>query len=222
MILEKFNELVKQLSYDLKRPGELDKDIEIECRVERLCIMLINLELLYPNARSLVSQLLDSTKSILCILRSDNTDCEKKCFQISINHLCTGKPGAPKLNISLNMLMYYYLESGFTIPDISAMLNVSCSTLKRRMKEYGIRKSDFYSLMEDNKLDQVIVSILKDFPNSGYKKMKGFLLSRAHRIQENKIRESMRRVDPEGVLLRTLQSRPVLRRAYQVAGPLSL
>ena len=222
MILEKFNELVKQLSYDLKRPGELDKDIEIECRVERLCIMLINLELLYPNARSLVSQLLDSTKSILCILRSDNTDCEKKCFQISINHLCTGKPGAPKLNISLNMLMYYYLESGFTIPDISAMLNVSCSTLKRRMKEYGIRKSDFYSLMEDDKLDQVIVSILKDFPNSGYKKMKGFLLSRAHRIQENKIRESMRRVDPEGVLLRTLQSRPVLRRAYQVAGPLSL
>ena len=221
MILEKFNELVKQLSYDLKRPGELDKYIEIECRVERLCIMLTNLELLYPNARSLVSQLLDSTKSILCILRSENADCEKKCFQISISHLCTGKPGAPKLKISLNMLMCY-LESGFTIPDVSAMLNVSCSTLKRRMKEYGIRKSDFYSLMEDDKLDQVIVSILKDFPNSGYKKMKGFLLSRGHRIQENKIRESMRRVDPEGVLLRTLQSRPVLRRAYQVAGPLSL
>ena len=178
--------------------------------------MLTNLELLYPNARSLVSQLLDSTKSILCILRSENTDCEKKCYQISINHLCTGKPGAPKLNISLNMLMYY-LESGFTIPDISAMLNVSCSTLKRRMKEYGIRKSDFYSLMEDDKRDQVIVPILKDFPNSGYEKMKGFLLSRGHRIQENKIRESMRRVDPEGVLLRTLQSRPVLRRAYQVS-----
>ena len=32
----------------------------------------------------------------------------------------------------------------------------------------------------------------------------------------------MRRVDPEGVLLRTLQSRPVLRRAYQVARSLSL
>ena len=174
--------------------------------------MLTNLELLYPNARSLVSQLLDSTKSILCILRSENTDCEKNFFQISINHLCTGKPGAPKLNISLNMLMYY-LGSGFTIPDVSAMLNISCSTLKRRMKEYRIKKLDFYSLMEDDKLDQVIVSILKDFPNSGYKKVKGFLLSRGHRIQENKIRESMRRVDPEGVLLRTLQSRPALRRA---------
>ena len=81
---------------------------------------------------------------------------------------------------------------------------------------------DFYSLMEDDKLDQVIVSILNDFPNNGYKKIKGFSLYRGHRIQENKIRESMRRLDPDGVLLRTLQSRPVLRRAYQVAGPLSL
>ena len=115
-----------------------------------------------------------------------------------------------------------YLESGFTIPDVSAMLNVSCRTLKRRMKEYGIRKSDLYSLMEDDKHDQVIPSILKDFPNSGYRKMKGFLLSRGHRIQENKIRESMRRMDPEEILFRTLQSRPVVRRAYQVAGPLSL
>ena len=221
MILEKFNKLIKQLSYDLQRPGELDEDIEIECRVERLCIMLTNLELLYPNARSLVSQLLDSTKSILGILRSENADCEKKCFQISINHLCTGKPGAPKLNTSLNMLMYY-LGSGFTIPDVSAMLNVSCSTLKRRMKKYGIRKSNFYSLMKDDKLHKVIVSILKDFPNSGYKIKKGFLLSRGHRMQENKTRESMRRVDPEGVMLRTLQLRPVLRRAYQVAGALSL
>ena len=78
MILEKFNELVKQLIYDLKRPGDLDEDIEIECRVERLCIMLTNLELLYPNASSVASQLLDSIKSILGILKSKNTNCDKK------------------------------------------------------------------------------------------------------------------------------------------------
>ena len=138
MILEKFNELVKQISYDLKRPGELDGDTEIECQLKRLCIMLTNLELLCPNTRSLVSPLLDSTKSILSILKSENTNCDKKCFPISINHLCTSKPGAPKLNISLNMLMNYR-EYGFTIPNVSAMLNVSCSTMKRRIKEYGIR-----------------------------------------------------------------------------------
>ena len=78
MTLEKFNELVKQISYDLQRPGELDEDIE--CRVERFCIMLTNLELLYPNARSLVSPLLDSTKSIFGILKSENTNFDKKMF----------------------------------------------------------------------------------------------------------------------------------------------
>ena len=74
MFLEKFNELVKQFSYDLKTPGELDKDIEIECRVERLCTKLKSLELLF------VSQLRDSVKSILGILKSENTNCDKKCF----------------------------------------------------------------------------------------------------------------------------------------------
>ena len=34
----------------------------------------------------------------------------------------------------------HFSESGFTIRDASTMLNGSCSTLKRRMKEYGIRK----------------------------------------------------------------------------------
>ena len=78
MILEKFSELVKQISYDLQRPGELDE--VIECPIERLCIMLTDLELLYPNARSLVSPLLDSTKSIFGILKSGNTNFDKICF----------------------------------------------------------------------------------------------------------------------------------------------
>ena len=75
--------------------------------------------------------------------------------------------------------------------------------------------------MEDDELDQVIESILKDFPNSCYKKMKGFSLSRGHRVQEKKIRKSMRRMDPEGVLFQTLQSRPVLRRVYLFTRPLA-
>ena len=98
----------------LQRPGELDGDTEIECRLKRLYIMLINLELLCPKARSLVSPLLDSTKSILSILKSDNTNCDKKCFQISINHLIN----LVHQNLtSLNMLMYY-LEYVFTIPNV--------------------------------------------------------------------------------------------------------
>ena len=100
----------------LQRHGELDGNTEIECRLKRLYIMLINLELLCPKARSLVSPLLDSTKSILSILKSDNTNCDKKCFQISVNHLIN----LVHQNLtSLNMLMYY-LEYVLTIPNVSA------------------------------------------------------------------------------------------------------
>ena len=51
--------------------------------------------------------------------------------------------------------------------------------------------------------------------------MRGYLTSNGYNIQEYIVRESLSRVDPEAVMLRTLQSRPVLRQKYKVAGPLS-
>ena len=41
-------------------------------------------------------------------------------------------------------------------------------------------------------------------------------------MQEYRVRESMRKFDPEGVILRMLQSFPIVRRKYKVVGPLSL
>ena len=41
-------------------------------------------------------------------------------------------------------------------------------------------------------------------------------------MQQTRIRQSMRRVDPEGTLLRPLEMKTICRRKYSVAGPLSL
>lgn len=49
--------------------------------------------------------------------------------------------------------------------------------------------------------------------------MTGFLLARGLRVQQEQIRESMRCVDPEGVLLRALQLNAVNRRQYRVLTP---
>eukprot|EP00111_Clytia_hemisphaerica_P020525 TCONS_00060472-protein len=51
--------------------------------------------------------------------------------------------------------------------------------------------------------------------------MRGFLTARRMKIQEYRVRESMR-VEPEGVIMRQLRSVPIYRRKYQVKGPLSL
>ena len=60
------------------------------------------------------------------------------------------------------------------------------------------------------------------FPNTGNKRMTGYLRSRGMRIQQYRIRESMRRVDPEGTLHRTLEMNIVHRRVYSVPSPLAL
>ena len=71
-------------------------------------------------------------------------------------------------------------------------------------------------------LDQNVLNVLTEFPNCGYKRMTGFLFNTGLRVQQDRIRESMRRVDPEGVLLRTLEMTVIHRRHYQVEGPLAL
>ena len=91
--------------------------------------MLTNLELFYPNARLLVPQLLGLVRSTYDILKSENTNCSKKCFQTSFNHFCTGKPSALKLDVIYKMLMDYP-KSGFKVLDVSATLKVSSSILK--------------------------------------------------------------------------------------------
>ena len=50
----------------------------------------------------------------------------------------------------------------------------------------------------------------------------GSLRSRGYRIQQKRIHESVRRVDPDGVLLRSLEIHVIRRRAYDVVRPLAL
>ena len=101
-------------------------------------------------------------------------------------------------------------------------MGVSESTVKRRIREFGINIRDGYCDFTDQQLDQLVSQFLNNFPNSGYRRMTGFLLSAGHRVQQLRVRESMRRVDPNGVFLRAIEIRTVRRRRYQVSGPLAL
>lgn len=76
--------------------------------------------------------------------------------------------------------------------------------------------------MSDEDLDAVINSILNDFPETEYKRMTGFLRARGIVLQQNRIREAMRRINPEGTLSCALRLNCINRRSYQVASPLAL
>ena len=127
--------------------------------------------------------------------------------------------GRPKLDIKPEQLEHL-LHLGFNCPKIADVLGVSLSTIRRRMSEFGLSVTALYSTITDQELDSLVSQIKRDFPNSGSRLMQGHLLSRGHRVSQVRVRESLHRVDPEGVAIRF--SSAVQRRKYVVFSPLSL
>ncbi|KAJ7373308.1 hypothetical protein OS493_012899 [Desmophyllum pertusum] len=102
------------------------------------------------------------------------------------------------------------------------MLGVSVRTVQRRLSEYNISITDRYADITEEVLDNHVIEVFQMFPNCGYRRMLGFLETRGLRVQEKRVRESMHRVDPEGVLLRTLELQTTHRRGYNVYSPRAL
>ena len=76
--------------------------------------------------------------------------------------------------------------------------------------------------IDDQALDRTMETILRSFPSYDHRRMTGALLSRGIRVQQVRIRESMRRVNPGGVLLRALTINTINRQTYSVYAPLAL
>ena len=127
--------------------------------------------------------------------------------------------GRPKFDISEEQLQHL-LQLQFTCPKIAYLLGVSLSTVRRRMTEYGLSVSALYSEISDVELDRLINEIRGSFPNCGYRMMDGHLRQRGIRVTQARIRNSMHRVDPEGVVLRWREA--IQRRKYRVSSPLAL
>jgi len=61
---------------------------------------------------------------------------------------------------------------------------------------------------------------MMQFPKHGNRLMQGHLLSKGYRVQQKRVRESQRRIDPEGTIIRHLHV--LNRREYRVPAPRSL
>ncbi len=97
------------------------------------------------------------------------------------------------------------------------MMNVSVSTIRRRMSVYNLYIQDTYSVLSDEELDVIVTTKQQEFPNWGNRQMYGYLISRNIRVQFHRVRESQSRVDPEGSIMRRLQY--LHRRSYSIPGP---
>ena len=122
---------------------------------------------------------------------------------------------APQFDIP-RAVLECYIDQNFKISETGKILCVSESTIYRRMRQFGLSKVDF-SDIPDEHLDRNIKEITLEFPHSGEGLLKQVLLMRNIKVQRWRLRDSLHRVDSEGIALR---SRGRLhRRTYHVQGP---
>lgn len=100
------------------------------------------------------------------------------------------------------------------------MLGVSTRTVSRRLASLNLRIRTRYSNLSDNELDAVIQAQQHEHPNLGYRMMRSLLLTYGITVQELRVRQSQRRIDPTGVAYRWARS--IHRRAYRVSCPNAL
>lgn len=132
------------------------------------------------------------------------TDVEHRCMK--------RRRGRPEISIEEDQLRFL-IEQGFTVQDVSRMFQCSRRTIERRMSRYQISYNRF-STLNDDELDSLTSEIAALFPRCGTSMMLGRLRSCGIVIQRERIRESLRRVDPTGVIARTRNC--LHRRVYSV------
>ena len=88
--------------------------------------------------------------------------------------------------------------------------------------KYGCHQSSVYSTITDDELGNLLSTIISENPQMGYQRMAGYLKVCDIIVPEKRLGETMRTVDPEGVLLRSLQLKVISRRKYKVKGTNSL
>lgn len=140
---------------------------------------------------------------------------EQYCFL----PVSSGLVGRPSFDIPSDTLVFL-IENRFTVPQIADIIGVSVRTVRRRMTSAGLSIRQQYSSISSQELDDLVRVIQHQFPMCGNRQMQAHLLSRGFRIQQHRVRESQRRVDPEGTLLRRLNG--IFRREYCVPAPRSL
>ena len=109
-----------------------------------------------------------------------------------------------------------FLDEDFLVSEIATMLSVSESTIYGRMRSYGLSKLDF-SEITDQQLDTKVSKIVQDFPFCGENMIKQLLLGKGIKVQRSRMRDSIHRVDSQGVAGR--RKNRLQRRVYNVKGP---
>ena len=148
----------------------------------------------------------------------DNDDCSYAC---PLEENVRRRAGRPRFFIPRQQLEG--LRSlHFSWQKIALMLGVSERTVRRRRSELGMTVGQVlnYSEINDDELDVFVQHILHYSPNSGERMVIGALKGYGVKVQRERVRQSICRIDP---VSRELRRRTAIRRrVYSVRTPNAL
>jgi len=194
-------------SYDPVLTGKLCMHVDILIRI---------LECLGTTERTII--LLRHALSLLKDISEDESDSEFISYP-SVYVQQSMKGGRPKFIISEDKLSRL-LDMNFDCPTITRLFGVSLRTVRRRMTEYGFSVKSTYSSISEQELDQLVLQFKQYYPASGYRNMDGILRSHGIKVQQQRLRSCMQRVDPNGATVRWFDM--IHPKKYYVQSPLSL
>ncbi len=206
---------LRNVCRDLENYPNVDGNIKdyASYRLERVALLAINCQREWPNV--IDNETISLINTAQQILKNSSND------EVPVIRTKQGS-GRPSLEIPKETLELY-LCYGFPKTKIAQMLSVSVKTVSRRIQSFGLEDLiNGHADIQDCELDHAVQDIFASFPNCGIRRMKGFLLSRGLNIQWDRVRASMWRVDPTGLLLRTTQLNTLQRRKYSVPETLAL
>ena len=141
-------------------------------RVHRLIAILV--DVIPEMERNLIEFVISSLGSIAVVL------CNDGCYNaFSAPRFISGERGRPRVVISQDMIEYFIFNK-------EQLLQTSISTVRRRMREFGISVRSTYSVIDDTQLDILVTRLQHTYPNCGYRLMRGHLAAMGHRIQETR------------------------------------
>ena len=128
-------------------------------------------------------------------------------------------PGRPSVSVNFEDVEILRRLS-FSWCQIAEILQVSRSTLYRRIEDEGLALDLTYTNISDAELDHQVEAIKMVHPNDGERLMIGHLRSRGITLPRSRIRASIHRVDPVNTAVRRRLA--IRRRVYYAQGPNSV
>lgn len=128
----------------------------------------------------------------------------------------TGRRGRPRKLVSPEFLRdAFAAHRNLSVAAVACSLGVSRDLLTRHRLLHGIKRA--YHPMTDDEMDDIVRALKQASPEMGLKLTWGFFRSQNIKVVRERVRESLRRVDPVGVELRAQTA--VQRRTYTVPRP---